>query len=179
MSRGEQLKEEGMALFQRGSRSQAITKFEEAVQAFTAENDQLGQAEALNNIGVIYRLQRNREAATQALTQAQTIFAAIGDDNRQAQALGNLGDIYASQKKREEAARAYSEASALFAKSGDLAKQSQVLRALSLLDLKRGRWFMAMMRMEESLRVNPHPTILQRVFRRMLHFVLGMGGGSA
>ena len=177
MTQADTLKEEGLALFQRGTRSQALTKFEEAAAAYAAEANQAGQAEALNNIGVIQRLQGNREAALQALQEAETILGELGDHNRQAQALGNLGDLYAAKKQREEAARCYSQAAALFAQSNDPAKQSQVLRAMGILAIRNGRWFEAMARMEESIRINPHPSLGQRLFRWLIRFVLGMGGG--
>ena len=177
MTHADTLKEEGLALFARGTRTQALAKFEEALQAYTAENNRAGQAEALNNVGVIQRLQGKREAALQALQEAETIFGEIGDHNRQAQALGNLGDLYAAKRKRDEAARCYSEAAALFAQTNDPFRQSQVLRALSLLGMRNGRWFEAMARMEESIRVNPHPSLGQRLFRWLLRLVLGMSGG--
>ena len=176
MTHADTLKEEGLALFERGSRSQALARFEEAVRAYTAENNRAGQAEVLNNVGVLQRLQGNREAAGQALQEAEAVFKEIGDHNRQAQALGNLGDLYAARRKRDEAARCYSQAAALFARSNDPARQSQVLRALSLLGMRSGRWFEAMARMEESIRVNPRPSLGQRLFRWLLRFVLGLSG---
>ncbi len=173
MTQAEQLNEEGLALFQKGRRQEAVKVFETAVQAFNTNGNKIGQAEALNNIGVIQRLLGNKEAALQALTDAEQLFGEVGEANKQAQALGNLGDIHAANRQVDEAARFYSRTSALFAQTGDGAKQSQVLRALSLLQLKRGRWFVAMSHMEESLRVNPRPTIGQRIFRAMLRFVVG------
>jgi tetratricopeptide (TPR) repeat protein len=178
MTQADALKEEGLALFAKGSRSQALVKCGEAVQAYTAENNRAGQAEALNNVGVIQRMQGNQEAALSALQQAEAIFGEMGEHNRQAQALGNLGDLYAAKRQRDEAARCYSEAAALFAQSNDPARQSQVLRALSLLGMRNGRWFEAMARMEESIRVNPHPSLGQRLFRWLLRFVLGMAGNT-
>jgi tetratricopeptide (TPR) repeat protein len=114
--------------------------------------------------------------ALQILRQAEKIFGEVGDYNRQAQALGNLGDLYAAKRQREEAARCYSDATALFAKTNDTARQSQVLRALSLLAIRSGRWLEAMARMEESIRVNPQPSLGQRIFRWLLRFVMGMSG---
>ena len=73
--------------------------------------------------------------------------------------------------------RCYSQAAALFAQSNDPAKQSQVLRAMGILAIRNGRWFEAMSRMEESIRINPRPSLGQRLFRWLIKFVLGMGGG--
>ena len=170
------LKAEGLHLFQRGLYDQALTKFEAAVHAYAADGDETGRAEMLNNLGVIYRLRGDRQAALAALSEAETIFSRVGDPNRQAQTLGNLGDLYAAGRNKQEAARCYSDAAALFAQVGDPLKQSQVLRALSLMRLRQGQWLEAMVRMEESLRVRPRISLPQRLFRALLRFALGLLG---
>jgi tetratricopeptide (TPR) repeat protein len=173
------LKEEGLALFKRGETDRALIKFEEAVEAYADVEDDVGQAESLNNIGVIYRLKRKPDAAIDALRRAEAIFARLGDLQRRGQVLGNLGDQHADKRQRDEAARCYSEAAALFSKAGDPDKQSQVLRALSLLRLRQGRWLDALTHMEESLRVRPQIGLGQRLFRGLLRFALGLLTGGA
>ncbi len=174
----EQLKEEGLALFQRGAVEEALAVFETAVSAYAAQDDELGQAEMLNNMGVIYRVQRKWETAVATLQQAAAIFAKLGDTNRQAQTLANLGDLQAAQKQRDDAARSYGQAAALFAQNNDRDKQSQVLRALSLLNLRQGQWMAAMMRMEESLAVAPRLGLGKWLLRALLRFALGLFGGG-
>ncbi len=172
----DELKEEGLRLFQAGDYEGALAKFETAVSAYASTENLTGQAEMWNNIGVIQRMRGKKDPAKNALNQAAAAFAQIGDKNRQAQALGNLGDLHAFSKKQDEAARCYSDAAALFAEDGDQDKQSQVLRALSLMRLRQGRFMQAMMHMEESLTANPHPGIFGRLFRGMLRFVLKLMG---
>lgn len=174
METPDQLKAEGLNLFQRGDYQQALATFESAAQAYAHQNDAAGRAEMLNNVGVIHRLRRNRPAAIEALAEAETIFARLGDDNRRAQTLSNLGDLHATGGNREEAARCYSEAAALFARTNDPMKQSQVLRALSLMRLRQGQWLEAMMRMQESLSVRPRLGPGRWLFRGLLRFALGL-----
>jgi tetratricopeptide (TPR) repeat protein len=174
----ERLKEEGLSLFQGHAYDQALARFEAAAQAYAAHQDAAGQAEMLNNMGVIYRLQRNRTAAITALRQAESIFIRLGHLSRQAQVLGNLADLYAAGRQRDEAARCYSTAAALLARSNEPLKQGQVLRALSLMRLRQGYWLEAMMRMEESLRVRPHTSLGQRLFRALLRFALPLITGQ-
>lgn len=173
----QQLKEQGQAAFQRGAYDEALVVFEQAAVGFAAQDDAVGQGEMLNNMGVIYRVQREWETAVATLQQAQTLFQQISDVNRQAQTLGNLGDVYAAHKKPDEAARCYSDAAALFAQQGDRDKQSQVLRAISLLRLRQGYWMEAMMRMEESLTAAPRLGPFRWLFRGLLRFALGLFGG--
>jgi len=174
METPEQLKEEGLSLFQRGDYKQALATFESAAQAYAAQNDDAGRAEMLNNIGVIHRLQRNSMPAIEALSEAEAIFARLADNNRRAQALSNLADLQATGGNQDEAARCYSEAAALFARTNDPMKQSQVLRAMSLMRLRQGQWLEAMMRMEESLSVRPRLEPGRWLFRGLLRFALGL-----
>jgi tetratricopeptide (TPR) repeat protein len=117
------------------------------------------------------------DTAVTTLNQAATLFAQIGDNTRRAQTLGNLGDIYAQQKKYTEAARHYSDAAAQFAQSNEKENQAQVLRALSLMELRRGHWLAAIMRMEESLQARPRLSFPQRIFKWLLRFANRLLGG--
>ncbi len=164
------LKAEGMRLFHQGAHSEALATFEQAAAAFAVQEDVGEQAEMLNNMGVIQRVQGEMETAVTTLTQAANLFAQIGDTTRHAQTLGNLADLYANQKNYTEAARHYSSAAAQFAQIGDKEKQAQVLRALSLMELRRGQYLAAIMRMDESLQVRPRLSIHQHLFKWLLRF---------
>jgi tetratricopeptide (TPR) repeat protein len=164
------LKEKGMSLFQQGSHKDALVTFQKAADAFAAQEDVGNQAEMLNNMGVIQRLRGEMETAVSSLTQAADLFAQINDTGRQAQTLGNLGDLYAGQKKHTEAARHYSNASAQFAQINEKEKQAQVLRALSLMELRRGQYLTAIMRMQDSLLARPRLSIPQHLFKWLLRF---------
>jgi tetratricopeptide (TPR) repeat protein len=168
------LKEKALRSFEQGAYQQALAEFQLALTAFAKDGDEIGQAEILNNLGVLHRLLGKTQSAIEALRQSEVIFARLGDEDRQGQALGNLGDVYASGRQRDNAARCYSDAAAIFARVGDGERQSQVLRALSLLRLRQGKWLAAMMHMEESLRVRPRLGPLQLLFRGLLRFALGL-----
>ena len=174
----QELKEEGMRLFRQGNHKQALAAFEQATAAFAAQNDVGNQAEMLNNMGVILRVQGEMDTAVATLTQAAALFAQIEDANRHAQTLGNLGDIYANQKKYSEAARHYSDAAAQFAQSNEKENQAQVLRALSLMELRRGQWLAAILRMQESLQVRPRLSLPQQLFKWLLRFASRLLGGQ-
>lgn len=170
------LKQEGLRLFQRGDYDAALEAFANAATAYAAAGDETGQAEMHNNIGVIQRSRGRYDEAMQAFQQAQAHCAAAGDANRQAQILGNLGDLYSAQGERDKAAHSYSDAAALFAQTSDPSRQSQVLRALSLMRLRQGNWLEAMMRMEESLTVNPRRGFFGGLFLGMVRFALKLFG---
>lgn len=167
-----------MQQFQRGEYERALGTFETAVDAYAAQDDVLGQAEMLNNIGVVHRTQRDYEAAHAALKKAATLFAHQGDLNRQAQTLGNMADLFAAEGNRETAARYYSDASELFAREGDGEKQGDVLRALSLMRLQQGQWLESLQLMEKSLSVRSRIGVGGRLFRALLRFALRLLTGS-
>jgi tetratricopeptide (TPR) repeat protein len=172
----DQLKAQGMQLFQQKRYDEALTTFETAVTSYAAEENEHGRAEMLNNIGVIQRMKGNPQAAISALSEAGEIFSQVGDADKQAQTLGNLADLYAMNKQQDEAAKCYSEASALFAQIGEREHQAQVLRAYSLMRMRQGQWLDAMLRMEESLSVKPRMGPFRWLFRGSLRFALGLFG---
>lgn len=172
----DQLKAQGMQLFQQKRLDEALSTFATAVDAYKNEGDEYGRAEMLNNIGVIQRVKGNPQAAIAALSEAGEIFSQLGKANEQAQTLGNLADIYAMNKQQDEAAKCYSEASALFAQIGERGNQAQVLRAYSLMRMRQGQWLDAMLRMEESLSVKPRIGPIRWLFRGALRFALGLFG---
>lgn len=172
----EQLKAQGLQLFQQKQLDEALQVFETAANAYTNEHNDNGRAEMLNNIGVIQRMKGKPQAAITTLTEAGALFAQLGDTDKEAQTLGNLADIYAMSRQQDDAARCYSQAAALFAKIGARDKQSQVLRAYSLMRLRQGQWLDAMMRMEESLSVKPRLGLFRWLYRGMLRFALGLFG---
>ena len=172
----QQHQDEAVSLFQQGQYRDALARFETAVSLCAAQGDKAGQAEMLNNIGVVHRILKQYQAAATALQQAAEIFAELNDLNHQGQTLGNLGDLYAAQRQREDAARAYSNAAALFAQCNDGSKQSQVLRALSLLKIRQGQWVAAMLHMNQSLEVKPRRSPADWLLRFLLRLVIALMG---
>jgi tetratricopeptide (TPR) repeat protein len=164
----EELKEEGMARFNRGHHDEALVIFQQAAKEYREAEDLLGQGEMLNNIGVIYRLDRNLGAAEEALNQANKIFSELGDEVRQAQVLGNLGDLSSRRKDYLRAEQYYSESSALFAGAGEYTMQADVLRMLSLMQIRKRNLWAAVDAMQRSLKVRPKMSIPQRMLSLLL-----------
>jgi tetratricopeptide (TPR) repeat protein len=164
----EELKEEGMTRFSQGQHDEALVIFQQAAKEYSEAEDLLGQGEMLNNIGVIYRLDRNLRAAEEALNQANEIFSDLGDEVRQAQVLGNLGDISTRRKDYLRAEQYYSESSALFAGAGEYTMQADVLRVLSLMQIRKRNLWAAVDAMQRSLKVRPKMSIPQRILSLLL-----------
>jgi tetratricopeptide (TPR) repeat protein len=155
-----------------------LARFEAAGQVYGELDDAAGQAEMLNNIGVLHRLEGNWPAAVTILKEAESLLDGIRDDGRRAQTLGNLGDVYAGQRDYKQAARCYSDAAQLFAGVGDRQKQADVLRAYSLMALRQRDGVTAMNLMAESLRVRPRRSLPQQLFFLLLRIVNKLMSGG-
>lgn len=164
------MKEEGLDLFRRGARDEALSTFAKAAEAYSLEGDAAGEAEMRNNMGVIYRLNRDWPAALNALNSAEDGFREAGNDKRRAQVMGNTGDLCASMRNYEDAAGYYSEASELLASTGEGDLQGQVLRAYSLMRMRQRRWIEAIDLMALSISARNHPSFAQRLLNVLLQF---------
>ncbi len=174
----DELKEAGLALFRQGQRAEAMIRFEEAAAAYAAAGNIVGEGEALNNIGVIRRVEHEWPAAEEAFRRAAQLFQEAGDRVREAQVLGNVGDLYAYQGRADEAGKYYSDAAEMMAAAGEGEKQAQLLRALSLLRLRQRHVLEAIHLMDQSLEVRPQLTVPQRLFKVLTNFLLRIMGRS-
>lgn len=168
MANAQDVKEEGLRLFQEGLYPEAAAKFEEAQELFIDEGNEVEAAEMLNNLGVIHRLQREWDEAIAALEEARETFAEVGDHSREAQTLGNLGGLYASQGKREEAMARLRQAANLFADLGDAQREGETLLALGVQKWKAGDRQGGLATYEVGLKTLQNPTLGQRVIRFLL-----------
>jgi tetratricopeptide (TPR) repeat protein len=128
----EDTRKEGLRLFHEGLYSESIAAFEQARAAYDAAGDQTGAAEMVNNLGVVYRMNRQWHEAARSLEEARALFHKLGDQNRESQALGNLGGLYASMGKRDKARECLRQAADNFAELGDSQRQGETLMALGV-----------------------------------------------
>ena len=130
----QELKAEGLRLFQEGLYEEAVAKFRQAQEMFAGDGNEVEAAEMVNNLGVIYRLQGQWDEAIAALHQARVTFVRLGDRNREAQTLGNLGGLYAAKGQRDEAKECLRQAAGIFAELGDVQRQLTKLACIHCRD---------------------------------------------
>jgi tetratricopeptide (TPR) repeat protein len=165
---GQELKEEGMRLFHEGLYDEAVSKFEQAREKFAAEENEIEVAEAVNNLGVVYRLQDKWDEAIAALEDARATFSKLGDRNREAQTLGNLGGLYADKNERDKAKESLRQAADIFAELGDTERQGETLLALGVQLWKTGDRSEGLATYETGLQILPQPTVKQKTVRNLL-----------
>jgi tetratricopeptide (TPR) repeat protein len=174
----QEIKEEGLRLFQEGLYPEAAAKFEQAHQMFSNDGNQVEAAEMLNNLGVIHRLQQEWDKAIATLEEARETFAKVGDRSREAQTLGNLGGLYASQGEREKARTSLRQAANLFADLGDAQREGETLLALGIQRWKSGERQAALATYEVGLKTLKNPTLVQKIIRWLLSIRSRVWGGG-
>ncbi len=159
---------EGQRLFTQGQYQQAAEQFTLAHRAYAQAGDDRKAAEMLNNVGVVYRRAGKNEDAAAALEEARQIFTRLSDHSSQAQVLGNLGGLYSIMKRYDESEACFRGAVDLFQELDDRARQSETLRAMAIMQFKRGQRSQALVTYEDAMYFLPHPSFLQRVTRFLL-----------
>ncbi|KAG8930010.1 hypothetical protein FRC01_003403 [Tulasnella sp. 417] len=111
----------------RGNLKEAISLVQ---QALSAASDERTRAEALHELGGLYRVASKFTEAEQYYTQAQEISTRIGDEYGQARALHGMGQTYHYQSKLTQAEDSYIRARSIFSRLGDVQDQALISRAL-------------------------------------------------
>jgi tetratricopeptide (TPR) repeat protein len=164
----ESLKEEGLRLFEEGLYEEAAERFGQAQELFAAEGKEVEAAEALNNLGVVYRLMHKWDQAQAALEEARSAFARLGDRDREAQALGNLGGLLSSQGDRLRAQEYLRRAAEIFAELEDTERQAETQMALGTQMWKAGDRQGGLAAYEAGLHLLPRPSAQQKAIRGLL-----------
>ena len=113
--------------------------FEQAAAAYRADGERALSAEMLNNLGVVYRAQKNYPAALTTIECALAEFRALADKPRAALALGNRGSVLLETGPLDRAAAALIESLDLLDPQTDKAARSEILRVLGEVRLKQGK----------------------------------------
>jgi len=166
---------EGQRLFAEKQYKQAAEQFMLAHHGYVEAEEELKAAEMLNNVGVVYRRTKKHKEAIVALEQARQVFSKLGDTTREAQVLGNLGGSYSKMKRYEEAESCFQQAIDQFREIDDRPRQSETLRAMAIMQFKRGQRSTALATYESALLFLPNPNFLQwlaRILLKIRGFVL-------
>ena len=113
-----------------GPWADAITRHTASVQAARHLGDRVGQASALNDLGVVRRQTGEYPAAAQALEQALDIYRDLGDRLGQANAHSELGVVRRMTGDYQAAAQAQELALSIYRDLGDRHGQANALNGL-------------------------------------------------
>jgi len=163
-----QLAAEGQALYEQSQHEKAARAFLAAAAGYAKTDAPLSEAEMRNNACVAWLQAGQGSAALQAVEGTPAVFAAGGDLRRQGMALGNLAAALEALQRLPEAIDIYQQSADVLGQCGEEERRAFVLKSLSALHLRAGRHCQALASMKAGLDGLSHPTISQRMLRKLL-----------
>jgi tetratricopeptide (TPR) repeat protein len=145
------LRDEATRLYKAGQLEQAVTAFEQVREAYAAQGSAAQTASVSNDLGVVYFLNGKPQQARDALNDALSAFEKLGDVTGQAKAIGNLAQLMNRSGDTAGAEKNYARAAELFHQVGESGMEYDTFRALSQLQLQRGRWLEALAAYDRGL----------------------------
>ena len=161
------LDDEGQQAFREGRLEEAVEAFAAAERLYLEAGERSRAAQMANNRCVALLQAGKPRLALEAVQGTAEVFAAAGEPRLHAQALGNLAAALEATGSVGDAEPRYREALALFEQVGDEDSRHHTLRALSRLQLNRGRPLEAALTMQDALGAG-RPRSLKARFSRWL-----------
>lgn len=142
---------QAIKLYRDGSLNESIPLFEQARAAYLAQGEAAKAASVANDLGVVYYLAGRRDEARRILEDARAVFERMGEVAGQARALGNIAQVLNRAGDQAGAEEHYQHAAELFHHIGERALEYDTYRALSQMQLRRGRWLEALAAYDRAL----------------------------
>ena len=168
----QEVAERAKFIYQTGDFHAAIQAFAEAASAFAKAGDLPMSAEMKNNQSVALLRDKQAQAALEAAQGTEAIFVEAGDDRRQGMALANQASALEALKRFKEAIDFYTRAGEALEKAGEVDFHLEVMQLLSVLYLRRLKFFDAVIALQSGLAAVKHPTPRQRFMKKLLFFRL-------
>jgi tetratricopeptide (TPR) repeat protein len=158
--------------YREGDLAGAVEAFQQASQAYAAAGEALMAAEMRNNQAVtLLRLKKAEEAL--ALVQGtERIFAEAGDARREGMALANTASALESLRRTGEAIEAYRRSAEALERADEGDLRGEVMQLLSMLYLRRLKFYDAVLALQSGLAGVKNPTARQRCMKKIVYFHL-------
>ncbi len=140
-------------LFARGHWDQAVALHQAALSAARQAGDWVGQAAALNELGLLQRESGDYQAATASHRQALRIYRDLGDQRGQASALDQLGMVQRETGDSFAAAASHQQAIELYSGLGHRLGQAVAIRNLGVAQIRTGDYPAAAASMKRALSI--------------------------
>jgi tetratricopeptide (TPR) repeat protein len=168
---GDSLYAEARKTYDAGNARESIPLFEQAHQAFLAEDNRAQAAMVANDLGVLYYLTGRRDEANKFLAEALATFEQLGNVLGQAKAIGNHAQLLNKSGDHANAEKNYLRAIELFHQIGEKRFEFDTWRALSQMQLQKGRWLEALNSYERGLAAKGGSSLLRWFLRIPLKLV--------
>lgn len=154
----------------------AAKSFAQAVEALSAENQSLQQAEMKNNLSVALLKAGKPEEAYQAALGTEQVFASAGDLKRQAMALANLASALEDLKRFDEALNLFNQSAALFKQISEKEMRAYVLQRISTIQLRQGKRIESLVSMDAALEEKRKLSMKDRLLRSLMGIIRRLSG---
>ncbi len=136
------------------AKRKSIEKYHEAVEVYRRASDRKGEAQALNNIGLVYWSLGEMQKALEKYNEALPISRAVGDRKGEAHTLSNIGLIYRLLGETQKALEKYNEALPILRAVGDRYGETATLNGIGLIYRSVGEMQKALEKFNESLPIS-------------------------
>jgi len=139
LSTAKELQDRGVKLYEQKDYEAAARIFQQAMEAYEAEDKRDMSAEMRTNIGLVHRALGENQQALEAMQAALRVFQEEGDQLRSAQVMGNLGGVYIELGDKEQAYNCYRQAADAFQDLGEQEMYGQTLIAMAKMQVRDGK----------------------------------------
>lgn len=154
--------------YQAGDFSPAAQAFAAAAAAYAEMGDALMSAEMQNNCSVALLRAKQAQAALEAAQGTEKVFAEAGDFRRQGMALANQASALEALKRFKDAIDCYERAGDALKKANEGDLYAEVMQLLSMLYLRRFKFYEAVIALQSGLSGVKNPTPKQRFMKKIL-----------
>ena len=140
----------GTALMQACRFEAAVQRLTESGEMFRQQNDPIGEARALNTLGITHRLWGRLAAAPPYHHAALRLFRRAGEPSGEGHALASLGATARQLGRSAEAADYNEQALAVYRRAGDRCGEARALNNLGMAEVELGRLELALGHLEQA-----------------------------
>ena len=156
-------------MYRAGDYQAAAQAFAAAESSFKLIKDEASAAEMANNKSVALLQAGDALGAFEAVDGTQSTFEQMGDLRRQALALGNRAAALEALGHLEDASQDYEYSANILKEIGEHELRADVLQSLSAVQLRTRNPLQAMATMRAGIEQVEHPTLKQRLLKRLLN----------
>jgi len=142
---------QALKLFRDGSVAESASILEKLRGELIAQQDEGQAAEVGNDLGVAYYRLGRLDAARDAFEQSRSAFEKLGNGSGHARALGNIAQAQSRGGDKAAAEKNYARAAELFHDAGEKQFGFDTYRALSQMQMQRGRWLESLATYDHAL----------------------------
>lgn len=164
----EQIKQQAIKAYNKKQFEDAIEGFKTCLTFFEDIGDELGVAEARNNLSVTHLAMKQPQLAYDEVLGTEEVFARFEDRKRHGMALANTAAALEALGEKEKALALYEQVLDIFKEIGEKEMRASILRRVSDLQLKTKRGYQAIASLESAYDQKDKPALKDSFFKNIL-----------